>query len=310
MKHIYLNKLNYKKVGFSLKLLFSMFPIMVLLASCEDIIEVKLNDENMNLAGVEASISTLDEPKVFLYKTLQVDKDTDYPGISGALVTITDNLSNTITLTEDSKKAGLYTVPQNKSFKGVAGREYKLEIKNKGITLTATEKLERVEPIDSIQVFPSMRGNKLFLGVFSYGKEPKGVGNYYKWDVYVNDTLIIDASRMAIASDEFVDGNYISKLEIYTDFHDPDKPEKRVIKLNDEVKVRQNSISDFVYKYYFQIINQSTTGGLFSVPPANIKSNIISSDGRPVLGLFSASDVSISNKVEITPEIESQLRKR
>ena len=297
--------------GASIFGLLAIIFFSVLFSSCEDVIEVKLNDENLNLFGVEASITTQDEPTVFLYKTLKVDQDEAYPGVSGAVVTISDNAtpSNSILLVENQEKKGLYRIPQNKSFKGVAGREYTLTIQSQGTTLAAKDKLTKVEPIDSIQIFPSMRGNKLFLGVFSYGKEPQGLGNYYKWDVYVNDTLVHEADRLAVASDEFVDGNYISKLELYTDFHDPNKPEDRKLNLNDTIYIKQTSISEFAYNFYFQMINQSGTGSLFSVPSANIKSNFTSSDGKPVLGLFVARDVSVSNSVVIDQAIEDQLRK-
>jgi hypothetical protein len=288
-----------------------LFLFLFLFTSCEDVIDVRPNDENLNLIGVEASITTLDEPSVFLYKTLQVNQDTEYPGISGAVVTISDDAipSNSITLVEDQQKKGFYNVPQNASFKGISGREYTLAIRTGDITLTAKEKLARVEPIDSIKVEPSMRGEKRFLGVFTYGQEPVGIGNYYKWDIYVNDTLIYNAEDMAIAWDKFVDGNYISKLEVFTDFYDVTKPENRRLNLNDTIQVKQNSISQFAYNYYFQMINQGTTGGLFSVPPANIKSNFTSSDGKPVLGLFTARDVSVSNKVIIDQATENQLKK-
>jgi len=283
----------------------------VLFTSCEDVIDVKLSDENLNLIGVEASITTVDQPKVFLYKTLKVDQDVAYPGISGAVVTISDNATpaNQIILTEDSSKPGHYLVPKDKNYLGVAGREYTLNIQAQGVTLVAKDKLAKVEPIDSIEVVPSQRGEKRFLGVFTYGKEPKGLGNYYKWDIYINDTLIHDADRLAIASDEFVDGNYISKLEIYTDFHDTNKPEDRKLRLNDKIQVKQTSISEFAYNFYFQMINQSSTGSLFSVPTANIASNFTSSDGKPVLGIFTARDISTSNKVLIDQKIEDQLKK-
>jgi len=295
----------------------SVFSLLVLIlstvlfTSCEDVIDVKLSDENLNLIGVEASITTVDQPQVFLYKTLKVDQDVTYPGISGAVVTISDNATpaNQTILTEDSSKPGHYLVPKDKNYLGVAGREYTLNIQAQGVTLVAKDKLAKVEPIDSIEVVPSQRGEKRFLGVFTYGKEPKGLGNYYKWDIYVNDTLIHDADRLAIASDEFVDGNYISKLEIYTDFHDTNKPEDRKLRLNDKIQVKQTSISEFAYNFYFQMINQSSTGSLFSVPTANIASNFTSSDGKPVLGIFTARDISTSNKVLIDQKIEDQLKK-
>lgn len=292
-------------------LFMTLIVYTMILTSCEDVIEVKLSDETLNLIGVEASITTQDQPTVFLYKTLKVDEDIAYPGISGATVVLTDDATpaNKITLTENPAKAGYYSVPEGKQYKGVTGREYTLTIQTNGVTLMAKDKLAKVESIDSIVVEPSLRGNKRFLGVFTYGQEPKGIGNYYKWDIYVNDTLIHDADRLAIAEDKFVDGNYVSKLEIFTDFYDTTKPEDRMLKLNDTIQVKQTSISEFAYTYYFQMINQSSTGGLFSVPPANIKSNFTSSDGKPVLGLFVARDVSVSNKVIVTKELDDQLKK-
>lgn len=294
-----------------LALLFLMFSAIIL-TSCEDIIDVKLNEENLNLIGVEAGITTQSEPSVYLYQTLKVNQDVAFPAISGAKITLTDNASpvNSITLVELPARPGYYTTPSGKTYHGVAGREYSLSIQTQGIILSAKEKLTKVEPIDSMKIMPSMRGNGRFLGVFTYGNEPKGIGNYYKWDLYVNDTLVNDANRMAIASDEFVDGNYISKLEVYTDFFQPDKEATdRKLKLNDVVAVKQTSISEFAYNFYFQMINQSNGGSLFSVPPANIKSNFTSSDGKPVLGIFTASDVSVSNKVVINQELEKQLKK-
>jgi len=284
--------------------------ITVLLSSCEDIINVKLSNEDLNLYGVEASITPQDGPKVFLYRTLQVNQDQAYPGISGAVVTISDNSipANRVTLIEDSARKGQYQVSGNAVYPGIPGKEYTLTIQVNGVTLEARDQLSRVEPIDSIQVEPSLRGDKRFLGVFTYGKETPGLGNFYKWDVFVNDTLLHDARRMAIASDEFVDGHYITKLEIYTDFYEKSNEAKdRKLKLNDTVTVNQTSISEFAYNFYFQVINQSSTGSLFSVPPANIKSNFNSSDGKPVLGLFVARDVSKSNKVIITKALVDQL---
>ena len=282
------------------------------LSSCEDVIDVKLNGENLNLMGVEAYITTLDDPTVFLYRTLQVNQDKAYPGVTGAVVVISDDASpsNQITLVEEVTKQGFYHLPSTASYHGVAGREYTVTIQTPEATLVAKDKLNAVEPLDSIQVVPSMRGNKRFLGVFTYGQEPKGIGNYYKWDVFVNDTLIHEANLMAIASDEFVDGNYITGLEVFTDFHDLKKPKDRKLKLNDTVYVKHTSISEFAYNYYLQMINQGNTGSLFSVPPANIKGNFTSSDGKPVLGLFVARDVSISNKVVITHSLNAQLEKQ
>ena len=306
-----MNRIRFLVYGYSNFISRMLFVLLIgICISCEDVIEVKLSEENLNLYCVEASITTQSKPTVFLYKSLRVNQDVAYPGISGAVVAISDNAtpSNSISLIEDPHKKGQYLVPQNSEYLGVRGREYTITIKTQGATLTAKDKLTKVEPIDSIQVFPSMRGDKLFLGVFTYGIEPKGPGNFYKWDLFVNDTLVHEANRIAIASDEFVDGNYIAKLEVFTDFHDPEKPQDRKLNLNDTVYIKQTSISEFSYNFYFQMINQSSTGSLFSVPAANIRSNFTSTDAKPVLGIFTARDVSVSNKVVIDQAIEDQLK--
>ena len=286
--------------------------IALVFTACEDVIPVKFNKENTGLFAVEAKITTQDEPFVFLSRGIPVSEDNPFPGISNALVTITDDAqpANSVTLVEDTARAGYYTVPEGEEYYGVPGRTYTVIIESQGVTLTASDKLSRVEPIDSIQVRPSLRGDKRFLGVFTYGQETPGIGNYYKWDIYVNDTLLNDAQNLAIASDELVDGNYVSSLEIFTDFHDPNKKSERKLKYLDTIYVKQTSISEFAYNFYYQMLNQSSTGFLFSVPPANIKGNFTGSNGKTVLGLFTAHDVSVSNKVIIDDKIESQLDER
>ncbi len=292
------------------RIIFFIFPVLLLLfASCEDIIEVELNEEDTGLYAVEAIITTIDEPVVFLTKGLAVSANDDYQGISGAIVTITDNAvpANSIQLIQDPDKIGKYVVPPDIEYTGVTGRAYTVTILSDGVELVATDTLNPVSVIDSINIWPSLRGERRFLGIFTYGQEPAGLGNYYKWDIYINDTLLNEASTISLASDELVDGNYVAALEIFTDYHDPQKPSERVLKYGDNVFVKQISISKFAYEYFMQLVNQSMGGGMFSVPSANIKSNFRSSDGKEVLGLFSAHDVSVSNVVTIDDSIESQL---
>ncbi len=288
-----------------------LFAIAIFGSSCEDIIEVKLSDENLNLYAVEARITSDSNPFVFLYKSQLVNTDTEFAGISGATVVISGNPKpgKTITLQESAEIKGLYLPKPGHYYVGEPGNEYTLTITVNGIKITSTELLAPVEPIDSIQVRASNRGSYRFLGIFTYGKEAPKLGNYYKWDVYINKKLLYPSDYMAIASDEFVNGNYIPGLEIFTDFHDPNKPEDRILNLGDTIHVRQNSISKFAYNFYYQMINQGQTGGMFSVPPANIKSNLTASDESVVLGMFTAHDVSRSNTIIIDESIEKQLKK-
>jgi hypothetical protein len=282
---------------------------MVVLNACEDVVDINLDDQDVNMIAVEAKITTKENPYLFLYKTQRVSFAEPFPGISDAVVTISDNSvpAKTIQLVESDDTPGLYSPDENEEYLGEPGKEYTVTISTNGTIISATEALYEVVPIDSIQVHSSLRGDHRFLGVFTYGNETPGLGDYYKWDVYVNDSLISGAEYLVIASDELVDGNYIRGFEIFTDFHDPNKPEERLLKLGDKVQVKQTSISEFAYYYYYQMFNQSQSGGMFSVPPANIKSNFTASDGSTVVGLFTTHDISQSNVIIIDETIENQL---
>lgn len=293
-----------------------IFPIIIfaffLLSSCEDVIKVDLGNENVDLMAVEAFITTRDNPTVYLYKAITVDQNQAYPGVSGATIRVSDqsNPPKSIQLIEDPDSAGFYTTPEGAGFRGEAGNSYTVSIDYDGAKITGTDYLARVEPTDSLVVKPSLRGDKRFLGIFIYGVETPGLGNYYKWDIFINDTLLNDIRYMVVASDELVDGKYIGGFEIFTDYHDPKKPEDRKLKVGDRVQIRQTSISKETYYYYYQMMNQSAVGGMFSIPPANIRGNFTSSDGRPVMGLFTARDVSVSNVAVVTEAINAQLNER
>jgi len=293
------------------KIYIVLASLLVLLNACEDVVDINLGDQDVNMIAVEAKITTKENPYVFLYKTQRVSFAEPFPGISDAVVTISDNSvpAKTIQLVESDNTPGLYFPNENEEYFGEPGKEYTITISTNGTIISATEALYEVVPIDSIQVHSSLRGDHRFLGVFTYGNETPGLGDYYKWDVYVNDSLISGAEYLVIASDELVDGNYINGFEIFTDFHDPNKPSERLIKLGDTVQVKQTSISEFAYYYYYQMFNQSQSGGMFSVPPANIKSNFTASDESTVVGLFTTHDVSQSNVIIIDETIENQLEK-
>lgn len=293
-----------------MKIYFLLIAIIGIgLTSCEDVIDVNLDDNEYNLYSVEAIITTIDEPYVYITRAIPVDSEEDLPGVSGAKVIISDDAqpSNSIWLVEDSIKKGYYKVPANIDYFGVTGREYTLTITTEGDTLVAKDYLAAVAPVDSINVRTFDVGQIKFMAVALFAQDPPGLGNIYKWDVYVNDTFLYKTENMAFTKDEWVNGNYVSDIEIFVDFYDPNKEDERKLNLHDTVYVRQNSISQNAYDFYIQMVNQNNAGFLFSVTPANAKGNIVSSDGRFVMGLFTAMDVSTSNYVIIDEALEKLL---
>jgi hypothetical protein len=293
------------------KYIYILTLLFPLLNACEDVIDIRLSDKDTGLYAVEAKITTGDNPFVFLYKSQPVSSSSPYTGISNAVVIISDDSQpkKMIQLMEDPARRGMYVPGEGVTFLGEYNKKYTVSITTGATVLTASDTLTKVEPVDSIQVRSSLRGNHRFLGIFVFGKETPGTGNYYKWDIYINNKLLGNANYLAIASDEQVDGNYMSGFEIFTDFHDLNKPSDRLLNRGDTIQVKQTSISEPGWLFYYQVLEQGQAGGLFSVPPANIKGNFVSNDGSKVLGLFTAHDVSASNMVVIDETIENQLKK-
>ncbi len=289
-----------KKTYLYRAILLSLLTAFIL-ASCEDVVEVNLNDEDIDLVAVEAYLDTRANDNIFvkIEKTLRVNQAESNPPVSNALVEISDNeaVPNTIVL-EEQGNTGIYKLPENTVYEAVPGRTYQLTITTEeGVVITASEYLQEVETLDKTRVNLSARGDYEFLAVYINSQETPGKGNYYKWDIYINNELLYESEYLSFASDELVDGNYIYDFEILTDFEEEE--EDKLMHKNDTVRVEQLSISKASYDFYFALINQAFTGSPFSVPPANVPSNLVSSDGKRVLGLFSARDISVGESIVI-----------
>ena len=274
----------------------------ILISSCEDVVDVEINNEDIDLISVEAYISNNSANSIIvkLEKTLPVNETRENPVINKAIVEISDDApsSNTIVLAENGN-SGVYTPPANTDFRVIPGSTYKLTIKTpEGVVITGEEYLQRVETLDTVKMNLSARGNYEFMAIFINSQETPGPGNYYKWDIYKNGRLLYNSENLSFASDILVDGNYIYDFEIFTDFTGPDDAEEdKAFTVGDTIVVHQLSISENAYNFYLGMVNQSFSGGPFSVPPANLPGNLTASDGKKVLGLFSARDVSVGNSI-------------
>lgn len=276
--------------------------IIAFLTSCEDVVQVELEETDLDLIAVEAYINANGSPEMMvkLERSLPVDRAESNPPINNALVEIKDDSDtpNSITLTEQGN-SGIYLAPGNTGFEVLPGRTYSLTVTTpEGVVITGQEYIQPVETLDTVKMNLSARGNFEFMAVYISSQETPGEGHFYKWDIYKNGELINESENLSFASDELVDGNYIYDFEIFTDFIAPDEgDEEKQFQIGDTIVVQQLSISQLAYEFYFGMINQAFSGGPFSVPPANLKGNLTASDGKRVMGIFSARDVSIGNTI-------------
>jgi len=291
-----------KRINTNILLVIS--TLAILFSSCEDVVQVDLDESDLYLVSVEAYINTKEENNVYvkLERTLPVDQTGTNPPVNGAFVQISDDSETpNIAILKEYNETGTYLLPPNVKYKTEPGRTYYLKITlPDGVEISASDYLREVEPLDSVKINLSARGDYQFLAVFINAPNYPSKVQYYKWDIYINGKMLYESQNMVIANDELVDGNYIHDFEIFTDFA-MDESDKILFK-GDTVKVEQLSISQSAYDFYIGMINQAFTGGPYSVPPANLPGNLTSSDGKKVLGIFSARDISTGNTVVISDD--------
>ncbi len=262
----------------------------IILSACQETIEVDLKEDENSTLIVEGGITN--EPGKVHQITLKTSKDyydsTKAPVVSGANVSITDGKNNYILI---EKNPGIYETDPSE-FTGEAGKTYILNITlPNGEKYKATETLGPVAKIDSMkwiyELFPL--ADEYFYKIMYYGQEPKGYGDYYLWDLYINNEQYNDTLRETqIVDDSFVDGNYVFDFEIYW------LTEDELTENTSEMKIEIRSVSALYYDFYFQTLLQSVyRGGMFDPPPANVNStNIIPVDhDKYAFGFFTASAV-------------------
>jgi hypothetical protein len=264
-----------------MRILFFLF-ILILGASCEKVIDVEL-DEGDVLLVVDGWITNQPPPyDINLSTTAPYFLNQTTPRATGATVKLKDSEGNEETLTEVS--AGKYRVNQ---IAGKVGNRYTLSIQYQGESYEAQTELKNVPPIDSLlyEKIPERLGRKEGLYINYFGPELASEGDFYRLKVFRNDTLFNKPADLVLFFDQFVNGNYLSDLEV-----NPFEP----YKVNDKVRVELWSITEDAYNFYNEMVQQINNGGLFATPPANVRTNVknVNPQRKKAVGYFGGAGVS------------------
>jgi hypothetical protein len=197
--------------------------------------------------------------------------------VSGAVVTLSDG-QNTITLTEDAVKKGIYLTPAD--YAGVVGRTYTLTIDNVDVNAdgvkeryTASCPISSLIQLDSIDVVKSRIFQTDMWAVKAWVQDPATEVNYYLIRNYKNDVCTSDSiQEWQITNDEFFNGKYMIN-ETFSYFSSKKPDEKLVV--GDRVTLELCSVT----KDYMEYIQQAQDefwgrNPLFGGQPANIRTNI------------------------------------
>lgn len=268
-----------------LKFSFLFLAVGMLLASCQDVVELDL-PEGEEFLVVEGWITNEDRPHdVILTTTAAYFDDAEPAPVTGATVFIRDNEGMETLLSETGP--GIYTYPDS----GIVGRSYQLEIvtENGKRYLSGYEEIFEPVSIDSLiwelsEDEPDPENDENpddIYDVLLFTKEPSGLGDNYRWRSILNGEEQQDPFDIFIGSDEFVDGNVIPNFNVTGELYS--QP--------DTVTIIQERISREALEFLELLQTQTAfVGGPFDPPPSPIRGNIVNVNDPDdlALGFFGA----------------------
>ena len=312
----------------------------LLVPSCIDPIDFSKEDDSKNLV-VDGLITNEPGPYVvYLTRTSSYNAFTTInESVVGAIVTISDDMGNSETLTETFP--GIYKTDPD-GIRGIPGRQYKLEIETpEGTQYESTpELLTTVPDIDSVyyerqqlQELDDDNSVKTFEGfqIYMDTSDPENIKNYYMWswagthEVHTQPWLYFDVERRVIApkdccatcwvteisgqidvsNDNYINGNQITKRPV-TFVKIKINAVGRHFRGKYHMEVRQLSLTKAAYNYWSLIKDQiNSSGSTFDPPPSAITGNIININAleNTVFGYFGAS--AIATKSVFIPASEA-----
>ena len=274
MLHSCLGRINNINVFRSSLRITGLVISILYFGSCQKVINVDLNTADKRFV-VEAELTDqANSCKVLLTETRGFNENNAFPGVSGAVVSITDDNGVPVSLSETS--AGIY---ESRSLKGVSGHIYNLTIKIAGQTFAANAAMPALVPIDSIYITERNFFNESRKYATLAYKDPLGRGNAYRFLQYVNG---IKEKTIFVRDDDLTDGRPIERI-LFFFYEDDEEEEKMKLKKGDVVRVEMLGIDYPVYKYWYSL-SQSSTGENQSATPGNPVTNIKGG----ALGYFSA----------------------
>lgn len=273
------------------------FLLLIAFTACEDEIDLELDDPTPILV-VEGEFSDRDTVQYvkLSYSTNYFNEDEpNYAAEQSATVVLREN-GNPI----DTFEFNTATKRFELQGKGTVGNDYSVYIKS-GVNgkeyVSQSETMYQVPIIDSIfyEYNDDLPFDDKGYEVKLRTLEPQPVGDFYQWKVYINDFYLGDAGDLAYASDEIVKNDTL----VFTAYFMPEEDYEDFLEVYPEVNVRieQIEISKGFYEFISLLDSQTSGGGIFDAPPAQVKGNIFEiNSNEQAIGYFkvhSVTDASI-----------------
>jgi hypothetical protein len=257
------------------------FSLMLCLFSCKKVIDLELKESDIKYVVEGVITNRPGVCKVYISQTRQFDEENQFPGVSGAIVTITDN-GREVALKET--QPGTY---ETKLINGTPGHVYQLSVTINDQTFTASCTMPEPVRLDTLYISEGPFGQFKFATIrYTDSQE---LNNRYRFVQYLNG---VKDPAIFWQTDEFTNGfNIQTQLDTGVD----KKDDPRNIKSGDRVTIEMQGLDANIYKYWYSLDAGGGDGSGTIAAPANPLTNI--SGGA--LGYFSAHTV--DRKTVIAP---------
>lgn len=257
-----------------MKYIFFTILGALILTSCEDIIQLELDDTTPRIV-IEATINmTAQTATVQMTTSNSFYESTRVLGVSNALIKLENEAGESFTLLESN--AGLYF---SDNVISQPNEKWTLTIESKGEIYTASAIVPYPATLDTLIAEIENRpfGNEPEVRMSAEWQDQANVPNYYRLRPYRNDTLVTQSYTMI--KDQFSDGNKM-RTPIFEEF-----------KLGNKVRIQLISSDDKYYRYFSEL-SSVISNGFNSSTPYNPIGNF-DNDAIGYFGIFSVSEKEI-----------------
>ena len=303
-----------KKINFTFLITILLLKSL-LLTSCEDAIEVDINDDNAQLV-VDAWINNKPETQTIkLRRTLPYFDNSFAPEVTGATVIVADSDSTLFVFTDDNGD-GNYTWTPSAGQTLNEEKDYALYIQLDGDEYISFSKMNRTMPIDSIHYEEREKLLGFPAGIYAqvYAVDPVGGGDVYWIKTFKNGQFLNKAQEMNLAYDAGFPGGSTDGVLLISPLRDlvnrfadteegaEDNLDVPPYAIGDTIRVEIHSLTLEAYYYLYEAQLQMTQGdnGIFSTPITNVPTNIFPRNENakedPV-GFFCVSNVDVAERV-------------
>ncbi len=290
------------------KHILGVLALSFVLFSCEDVINPQL-EEAQPVLVIDAWLNNAPgAQQIKLMRSQPYFENVLPPGVSGAVVTVTDEKGKVYSFTET--EPGIYEwSPFGNEVFGEVGLTYELFVREGAETFISTSRMGRTTAVDSITFFLQPGGQFLddqYQAEF-WSTDPEGAGDAYWIKTFKNGKQLIKPSEIITAYDAgFSKGGNFNGVPFIAPIRraiNPfDEAEDGTFKspyvVGDSVYVQIQSVTEASFNFLNQVSIQTNRPGgfseLFATPLANVSTNIenTNSKGAKVVGFFNVGALS------------------